>query len=140
MARNVLLAWGTWSVTGILAWLLSFLIPIGGISFRGDVGIVLLWIWLGVPHLLAAIVAAYTLVWITDTRRPLSWLLGLAAFFLYSEAMHVWRELRRPWHELRTVADYIGITIAAIIPAFTCVVIGIWWKKRLASNGFSPAA
>lgn len=135
MARNILLALGTWSVAGILAWLFSFLIPIRGIIFRGDVGIVLMWVWLGIPHLLAAMIAAYTLVWVTDTRRPLSWLLGLAALFLYSEGMHAWRQLRRPWHEPRSVPDYVGIAIAAIIPALACLVIGIWWQKRLASKG-----
>lgn len=67
--------------------LFSFVIPFGGMTFRGDFGIVLLWVWLGVPHLLAAIVAATMLVWVTDTRRPLSWLSGLAALFLYSESI-----------------------------------------------------
>ena len=130
-ARSVLLVFGIWSVAGVMAWLLSLLIPVSGISFRGDVGIVLLWVWLGIPHLLAAIVAAYTLVWVTDTRRPLSWLLGLAALFLYSEGMRVWRQTRQPWHHPSSVPDHIGIAIATIIPAVACLVIGISWKKRL---------
>src|SRR5882762_10489785 len=132
MARNVLLTVGTWSVAETLVWLLSFLLPFSGFTFRGDLGTVLLWVWLGVPHLLAAIIAANTLVWVTDRQRPLSWLLGLSALFLYSESMHAWRQLRRPWHEPHTVPDNIGIAIATIVPAFTCLVIGIWWKKRLA--------
>jgi hypothetical protein len=100
---------------------------------------VLMWVWLGIPHLLAAIVAAYTLVWVTDTRKPLSWLLGLAALFLYSEGMHLWRQLRQPWHHPSSVPDHIGIAIAAIIPVLTCLVIGICWKERLARRGFSRA-
>ncbi|PYX31218.1 MAG: hypothetical protein DMG80_10440, partial [Acidobacteria bacterium] len=71
-----------------------------------------------------------------ETQRPLSWLLGLSALFLYSESMRAWRQLRRPWHEPRTVPDYVGIAIATIIPALTCLVIGIWWKKRLAAKQF----
>ena len=139
IARNVLLTLGAWSISEILAWLFSFLMPVGLPTFRGDLGSVFLWIWLGVPHLLAAILAANALVWATDTRKPFSWLFGLAALFLYSEGMHTWRQLRRPWHEPRTVPDYIGIATAAVIPAFACLVIGIWWKKRLASKGFPLA-
>lgn len=129
-ARNILLVLGTWSASGILALLFAFLIPISVVTFRGDFGAVLLWVWFGVPHLLAAIVAANTLVWVTDTRKPLSWLFGLSALFFYSESMQAWRQLRR-MPEPRSVPDYIGIAIAAIIPAFTCLAIGIWWKKRL---------
>jgi hypothetical protein len=134
MARNVLLTVGTWSVAQLLVLLFSFLLPFSGFTFRGDIGTVLLWVWLGIPHLLAAIIAANTLVWVTDTQRPLSWLLGLSVLFLYSETMHAWRQLRRPWHEPRAFPDYIGIAIATIIPALACLVIGIWWKKRLAAK------
>ncbi len=129
-ARNVLLAVGIWSVSGTVAWLFSFLLPLRGIIFRGDSGAVLLWVWLGVPHLLAAMLATITLVWVTDTRKPLSWLLGFAALLVYSESMHAWRNLRRI-HEPRSTADYIGIAIAAAIPVLTCLTIGVWWKKRL---------
>jgi len=138
-ARNVLLALGTWSVSGILAWLFSLLIPVGGITFRGDLGNALLWVWLGFPHLLAAMIAAITLVWVTDTRRPLAWLFGLAGLFLYSESMHAWRQFRRPWHEPPRLSDYVGIAIATMIPTLTCLVIGIWWRKRLAGKN-SPTA
>lgn len=133
-ARNILLTLGAWSISGILAWLFSFLIPVGVLTFRGDLGSVFLWIWLGVPHLLAAILAANALVWATDTRRPFSWLLGLAALFLYSESIHAWRQLIRPWHEPPGVPDYVGIAIAAIIPVLACLAIGIWWNKHLASR------
>jgi|SRR5579864_7779812 len=134
VTRNVLLTFGTWSVAETLVWLLSFLLPFSGFTFRGDLGNVLLWVWLGVPHLLAAIIAANTLVWVADTRRPLAWLFGLSALFLYSGSMHAWRQLRRPWHEARTVADYVGLAIAAIIPAFICYLIGFWWNQRFAGN------
>lgn len=138
-ARSVLVTLGTWSVSGMLAWLLSFLIPVDGITFRGDLGNVLLWVWLGFPHLLAAVIAALTLIWVTETRKPLSWVFGLAALFVYSESMHAWRQLRRGWHEPARVSDYIGIAIAAMIPALTCLAIGIWWRKRLAGKN-SPTA
>lgn len=129
------MALGIWSVSGTLAWLLSFLLPLRGIIFRGDSGVVLLWVWLGVPHVLAAVLAAIALVWVTDTRKPLSWLFGLAALLLYSESMHAWRNFRRI-HEPRSTADHIGITIAAAIPVLTCLAIGVWWKKRLDGNNF----
>jgi hypothetical protein len=136
MARNVLLTVGTWSVAETLVWLLSFLLPLSGFTFRGDLGTVLRWVWLGVPHLLAAIIASNTLVWATDRQKPLSWILSLSALFLYSESMHAWRQLGRPRHEPHTVPDYIGIAIATIVPALTCLLIGIWWKKRLARKDF----
>jgi hypothetical protein len=134
MAQNFLITLGAWSIAGILAWLFSFVTPSGGMTFRGDFGIVLLWVWLGVPRLLAAIVAATTLVWVTETRRPLSWLSGLATLFLYSESMHAWRQFRRGWHEPPRIPDYIGIAIAAVIPALACLAIGIWWSKRIAGK------
>ena len=132
MAQNFLLVLGAGSVAEILALLFSFVFPFGSMTLRGDFGIVLLWVWLGAPQLLAAIVAATMLVWVTDTRRPLSWLSGLAALFLYSESMHAWGQFRRGWHEPPRVLDYIGIAIAAVIPALACLAIGIWWSNRVA--------
>ncbi len=132
MARNALLAIGAWSISAILAWLFSFLIPVGIVSFRGDLGAVLLWVWLGFPHLLAAAIVANMLVWVTETRRPLSWLFVLAGLFLYSESMQAWRQFRQPWHEPPSIPDYVGTAIAAMMPALACLVIGIWWRKRLA--------
>ena len=135
-ARNVFLALGTWSVAQMLVVPFTFLFSPRGISFSGDLGVVLLWVWLGLPRLLSAIVAANTLVWVTDTRKPLSWLLGLSALYLYSEGMHAWGQLRRAWHVPRTIPDDAGIAIAAIIPAFVCLLIGFWRKKRFADKEF----
>lgn len=134
MARNVFLTFGIWSVAQLVIWLLSFVLPLRGLTFRGELGTVLLWIWLGLPHLLAAAIVANTLVWITDTRRPRSWILGLSALFLYSESIRFWRQLRQSWREPLTLPDCIGMVVAAILPALGCLVIGIWWEKRLAGQ------
>ena len=134
LAQNCLLVLGAGSVAEIFALLFSVVIPFGALTFRGDFGIVLLWVWLGVPQLLAAIVAATMLLWVTDTRRPLSWLSGLAALFFYSESMHAWGQFRRGWHEPPRTPDYIGIAIATVIPALACLAIGIWWSKRVAGK------
>ena len=80
------------------------------------------------PDDLVAALAAISLVWVIETRKPSASVGGLAALYLYSGGLNAWRILRR-WHELRT-SDYIGILAQAIIPALACLVVGVWWTRR----------
>ena len=132
--RNVLLVLGAWLIAGLTAFILSFLIPVRSISFDGDIGAALLWVWFGIPRLLAAIVAAYTLLWVTETRRPFSWLLGLAALILYANGMNARKQLAVLRHVPPTVIDYLGVAIVAILPALACLLVGVWWRSRLADD------
>ena len=87
-----------------------------------------MWLSEGIADDLVAALAAISLVWVIETRKPSVSIGGLAALYLYSGCMNAWRILRR-WHEPRT-SDYIGIVTQAIIPALACLIVGLWWKRR----------
>lgn len=101
-------------------------------TFTGDVGIVMMWLWEGLPHDLFAVLAAITLVWVIETIKPLPWVGTLAALYLYSEGMQAWRTLAHGWHEPPRTSDYIGILTQAIIPTLACFIAGTWWTRRFA--------
>lgn len=103
-------------------------------TFTGDVGLVMMWLSEGLPYDLFAALAAITLVWLIETRKPLTWLGLLAALYLYGEGMWVWRTLTHGWHEPPRTSDYVGILMRAVIPALACFIAGTWWAKRSAAR------
>ncbi len=130
-ARNALLVIGMWALARNIAILLNALIAVihsRGMTFTGDAGIVMMWLSEGIVDDLVAALAAFSLVWAIETRRPSVSIGGLATLYLYSGGMNAWRILRR-WHEPRT-PDYIGIVTQAIIPALACLIVGLWWTRR----------
>ena len=68
-------------------------------TFAGDVGMVMMWLWEGLPYDLFAALAAITLVWVIEARKPLAWVGALAALYVYGEGLHAWRTLTHGWHE-----------------------------------------
>ena len=137
-ARNALVAIGLWSFSRTLAFLL--LILIGALhvrmTFTGDVGMVMMWLFEGLPYDLFAALAAVTLICVIETKKPLAWVGALAGLYLYGEGMQAWRTLTRAWHTWHrppSTSDYIGILLQAVIPALTCLIVGIWWMKRSAA-------
>jgi hypothetical protein len=87
-ARNALVVIGLWSFSRAIASLLEVLIAVMHIriTFTGDVGMVMMWLWMGLPYDLFAALAAITLVWVVETRKPLAWVVGLAALYLTAGA------------------------------------------------------
>jgi hypothetical protein len=134
-ARNLLVIIGLWTLSRMMAFFLLLLIGALHIrmTFTGDVGMVMMWLSEGLPYDLFAALAAITLVWVIETRKPLPWLAVLAALYLYGESMWVWRTLTHGWHEPPRTSDYIGILTRAVIPTLVCFVAGTWWARRSAA-------
>ena len=102
-------------------------------TFTGDAGMVMMWLWEGLPYDLCAVLAAITLVWVIETKKPFAWVGVLAALYLYSEGMHAWRTLTHGWHQPLRTSDYIGILMQAIIPTLACFIAGTRWARRSAA-------
>lgn len=134
-ARNALVVIGMWTFSRIIAWLLTALIVVihNRTTFTGDTAIVMMWLWEGLPDDLVAALAAITLLWVIETRKPVASVVGLAVLYLYGGALQAWRILRRGWHVPPSNADYIGILLQAIIPALAFLIVGVWWMKRSAA-------
>jgi hypothetical protein len=134
-ARNALVVIGLWAFSRMLAFWVVVLLTVVHIrmTFTGDVGMVMMWVWEGFPYDLFAALAAITLVEVIETERPLAWVGVLAASYLYGEGMHAWRTLTHGWHEPPRTSDYIGILTQAIIPTLACFIAGTWWTGRSAA-------
>jgi hypothetical protein len=134
-ARNALVVIGIWTFSRVSASLLEALIVVihNRTTFTGDAGTVMMWLLEGFPDDLVAALAAITLVWVIETRKPSAWVGGLAALYLYGGGLHAWRTLTHGWHVLPRTPDYIGILIQAIIPALVCLVVGFWCARRSAA-------
>lgn len=133
--RNALVVIGLWAFSRMMAFWLEVLIGVMHIrmTFTGDVGMVMMWLWEGLPYDLFAALAAITLVWVIETEKPLAWVGMLAALYVYSEGMHAWGTLTHGWHEPPGTSDYIGILTQAIIPTLACFIAGSWWTRRSAA-------
>ena len=101
-------------------------------TFAGDAGMVMMWLWEGLPYDMFAVLAAITLVWVLETKKPLAWVGVLAALYLYGGGMHAWRTLTHGWHEPPRTSVYIGILMQAILPTLACFIAGTWWARRSA--------
>ena len=134
-ARNALVVIGVWAFSRTMAFWLVVLIGMMHIrmTFTGDVGMAMMWLWEGLPYDLFAALAAITLVGVIETEKPLTWVGVLAALYLYGEGMHAWRTLTHGWHEPPRASDYIGILTQAIIPTLACFIAGTWWTRRSAA-------
>src|SRR6266853_2300321 len=134
-ARDALIVIGMSTFSRIIASLLTALIVVihNRMTFTGDVGTVMMWLWEGLADDIVAALAAITLVWVIETRKPAAWVGGLATLYLYSGGLNAWRILKHGWHVPPRTPDYIGILIQAIIPALACLIVGIWWTRRSAA-------
>jgi len=124
-----------WAFSRVIASLLEALIAVihSTMTFIGDAGTVMMWLWNGFPDDLVAALAAITLLWVIETRKPLAWVGGLAVLYLYGGGLGAWRILAHGWHFPPRMPDYIGILTQAIIPALACLVVGVWWSRRSAA-------
>lgn len=135
-ARNVLVIVGAWSLSEILVWAIQvLLIPIDNrLTYSGDSGVVIMWLWSAVPATLMAAAAAIAVTRLLETRRSWSWLGGLIALYLYSGVLKALR-LRSGFSSPSSTPDDVGITIAGITPAVACGIAALWIARRR-----SPAA
>jgi hypothetical protein len=55
-ARNVLVVLGLWTFSRVVAWVVSALLIVisNRLTFTGDVGIVTMWLWQGIPDAVVA--------------------------------------------------------------------------------------
>ncbi len=134
-ARDALVVVGMWTFSRIIASLLKALIVVihNRMTFTGDVGTVMMWLWEGLADDIVAALAAVALLWVIETRKPAAWVGGLATLYLYSGGLNAWRILKHGWHVPPRTPDYIGILIQAIIPALACLIVGVWWTRRSAA-------
>jgi len=134
-ARDALVVIGMWTFSRIIASLLKALIVVihNRMTFTGDVGTVMMWLWEGLVDDIVAALAAITLVWVIETRIPAAWVGGLATLYLYSGSLNAWRILKHGWQLPPRTPDYIGVLIQAIIPALACLIVGVWWTRRSAA-------
>jgi hypothetical protein len=132
--RNALVMVGAWSASAAVASLITLvLIPLNNrLTFHGDAGVVMMWIWSGVPQTLTSAAAAATAAWVIQSRRTLRWIGGLTALYLYGGILNALQQ-RRGWLTAPNTADDIGIGIQAIVPALACLVTGIWTERRLST-------
>jgi hypothetical protein len=138
--RNMLVVLGLWTFSRVVAWVLNALLIVvnNRLTFTGDVGIVTMWLWEGIPNDVVAALAAITLVWVLETRKLLAWVGTLTALYLYGAGLNAWRLLTHAWRTPPRTADYIGILTQAIIPALTCLAVGLWQDWRSATALPSP--
>jgi len=139
-AKNAFAIIGIWTFSRVIALLFQAVISLiyNRMTFTGNAGTVMMWLWEGFPDDLVAALAAITLVWVIETRKPSAWVGCLAALYLYGGGLHAWRILRHRWSVSPQTPDYIGILIQAIIPALACLVAGVWWTRR--STGLKSIA
>jgi len=93
----------------------------------------MMWLWEGLADYIVAALAAVVLLWVIEMARPTPCIIGLAALYLYGGGLQAWRILRHGWHVPPSTADYIGILLQAAIPALTCLIVCMWWMKRIAA-------
>jgi len=131
-ARNALVVIGLCALSRMLAYWVAVLIAVMHfwMTFTGDVGVMMMWVWQRLPYDLFAALAAITLIEVIETEKPLPWVGVLAASYLYGEGMHAWRALTHGWLEPPRTSDYIGSLTQAIIPTLACLFVGIWWTRR----------
>jgi hypothetical protein len=142
VVRNALFVVGVWAAWNLLASLLGLLIVLikPSMTFEGDVGNALLWIWQALPRIAAAGVAAVVLLWVGEARNALSRLFALAALCLYSGGLNGWRQIMHGWRVPPRTSDYVGIFVSALLPTVSCIIVGICWTKYRRPNQIEPNA
>jgi hypothetical protein len=134
--RNLLVVLGLWAFSQVIAWLVKALVILvnNRMTFTGDAGTVTMWLWEGFPDELVAVLAAITLLWLIETRKPLAWVGALAALYLYGGGLNAWRLLTHGWRTPPSTPDYVGILTQAIIPTLACLAAGIWRTRHFATT------
>jgi hypothetical protein len=133
-ARNVLLIVGAWSISAIVAMLITLLlIPLNNrLTFSGDSGAVIMWAWSGLPEAATAVVATLAVLWLIETRRPLPWVAVLAALYIYS-VIDAFRT-RSGFQSPPSTVDNVGVIIEALLPAFACGIAAVWYHRGRAAS------
>jgi len=130
-ARNALLTVGAWSISAIVAMLITLvLIPLNNrLRFSGDSGAVIMWVWFRLPEAITAVAAAVAVPWLVETRRPYAWVAALAALYLYTGVMDAIRT-HAGFQSPPTTLDNVGVVIAGLLPTFACAIAAVWYHRR----------
>jgi hypothetical protein len=108
------------------------LIPLNNrLTFSGDSGAVIMWVWSGLPEAVTAVAATIAVLWLIETKRPYAWVGALAALYLYSGVMDV-LSARAGFQSAPTIVDNIGIVIKGLLPASACLIAAVWYQRRRA--------
>jgi hypothetical protein len=134
-ARNALVIVGAWALSATVAMLITFvLIPLNNrLTFRGDAGVVIMWVWSRLPETVTAVGAALAVLWLIDTKRPYAWIAALAALFLYDGVIDA-VQTRGGFQIAPTAFDNAGIVISGLLPALWCVIAAVWYQRRQLVN------
>ena len=122
---------GAWALSATVAMLITLaLIPLNNrLTFRGDAGVVIMWVWSGLPEAVTAVGATLAVLWLIDTKKPYAWVGALAALYLYSGIIDAVRT-RGGFQSAPTAVDNVGILINGLLPAFACAIAAVWYQRR----------
>lgn len=140
-SKNVLLVIGVWTLSGVVAFAIRILFtPISNrLTWTGEAGNVAMWISMALPEVLVSAVAPIACLWVLETRKPLAWVGGLAALYLYDGSLHAWRLLTHGWRIPPGTSDHVGILAGAVVPALACLAVGVWWTRRFVVRNLTTA-
>jgi hypothetical protein len=130
-ARNALLIAGAWSISGIAGTLITVaLIPLNNrMTFSGDSGAMIMWIWSGLPEAVSAVGATVAVLWLLETKRPYAWAAALVALYVYGGIIGVVR-MRAGFRSAPNAIDSAGIVVRQLLPAFASAVGAVWYQRR----------
>ena len=135
IARNALVVVGAWALSATVAMLITLvLIPLNNrLTFRGDAGVVIMWVWSGLPEAVTAVGATLSVLWLIDTKRPYAWVGALAALYLYDGVIDAVRT-RGGFQSAPTVLDNVGIIVNGLMPAVACAISAVWYQRQRSAN------
>jgi hypothetical protein len=126
---------GAWALSATVAMLITLvLIPLNNrLTFRGDAGVVIMWVWSGLPEAVTAVGATLAVLWLIDTKRLYAWIGALAALYLYDGVIDA-VQTRGGFQSAPTVLDNIGIISNGLMPAVACAIAAVWYQRQRSAS------
>ena len=126
IAANVLMVIGAWySALYLSFWLRIALIPINNrLIYEGDIGTLLMHLWLALPLAAMAATAVVILLAVSDARRKEVLIVILACLLLYSGFVRVAGAAGTE------TIDHVGTVVERATPAIACLLVGLYVSRR----------